>query len=232
MTIAGRIVLLAAPLLLVPAVPAGAQGAANVLPADAGRAVSTAFLLDLTNPTRTMPQYRVGVVDANLGLGMLVSPKGAPPAVELIAGAGQENAGWSRALVSAAADHIRDPQTNDFRFHVVRKILTAQNCPKMVPGVTDFYAGLEAALSAPINLADRPPLQRGIAADAGDYRIQITVDSAVLTLSRLGEMEHPLSNVLGPLVWVLMTCAASIPASSEQSYSFSYQQAIVRKDLQ
>jgi hypothetical protein len=211
--------------LLSIATSGAAQAPATILSTDAGRAVSTAFLVELTNPTRTVPKYRVGVVYADRGIGMLISPKGSPLAVEYIAGESQETASWSRALVDAAIGQVRNPQGNDFRFHVVRRILTAGNCAALATSVVDFYAGLEQTLSAPVLLADPPPIQRGIASHGGDVRIQVTVASAVLSLGRMGEMLHPLSQVLDQLQTTVLDCAKHIDASTEQDYAFSYQQA-------
>ena len=213
---------------------------------EAGRAISTAFLLQITDPARTSGKYTVGIVIA-AGQGMWVSPRGAPALVEYLHGRdttdftaviGDAQAFERTVLRSrvnrisplrlAATEQVAQGVSDfEFRFQAVRKTLSSENCPALNISVEEFYAGLEAALSVPIDLTAPPILPNAIITDATEYHIQLRIQDATLSLTRMGSDGHPLQLLLGRLHAVVDRCSITVPGS-DVTFWYSYPGAGIR----
>jgi hypothetical protein len=172
-------------------------------------------------------RYQIGIVEAETGFGMMLSRKGAPASIEYVGGAGADFRSASRTLISAAMEQVQSSPVPDFRFSVVRKVFNSVNCPGIDEHLATFYIALDSALSAPVSLASKPPGASRIVTDAEDLRIQVEIDSATLSLNRMGQNGHPIASQFGKLWQAVATCFEEVAVSGSNSYSFNYGQAIL-----
>jgi len=213
---------------------------------EAGRAISTAFLLQITDPARTSGKYTVGVV-ISAGQGMWVSPRGAPALVEYLHGRdttdftaviGDAQAFEREVLRSrvnrisplrlAAVEQVAQGVAGfEFLFQMIRKTISHENCPALSTAVEAFYAGLEAALSVPIDLTAPPIVPNAIITDTTDFHVQLRIQDATLSLTRMGTNGHPLQLLLNRLHTVVDRCSIDVPGS-EATFWYDYPGAGIR----
>jgi hypothetical protein len=183
---------------------------------DVGKAVSTTFLLDLTDPRRS--GYRIGVVNTQLASGMLLPIQGSEFPIEFIAGG--DNWLWAQAAAQARSKRPSDP----LRLAIDRRSIVQSSCPTFAVAAQRFFTELEATLARPIKLLEPPPAKHRltdaegneqIVLDGTSFLIQVALADATVIVVPDGWSEPALQQATYELHSVVSGCSNSAAPSIE-----------------
>lgn len=163
------------------------------------------LLMRLANPRNT--EYRVGIVNTAAEFGVLISPKGASPAVEYFRGYSTERG--SVTWLSWTARELLDSAADDLRLEVVRTTTDIQDCPELDAAIARLYAELEQALQDPILLSEVPqePRPRIVTVDGTSYVLQIWTGARALVIYPDRDIDLALHRASRELLSMVSGCA-------------------------
>lgn len=181
-----------------------------------GAAIAQALLMSLTNPRGT--EFRVGVTNTAAEFGVLLSPKGAEPAVEFLRGYSTErDSGWN---LSWTARELLDGAARNLTLEVIRTKIISHGCVGLGLAMDRFYSELDAALQSTISLSEVPqrPASDGIipvTVDGTSYLIQIWTGERTVIIHPDRDIDEELDNASGALLSLISGCSNTAPGKVE-----------------
>ena len=196
----------------------GAATSAEELPAfGVGKRISTAFLLELTDPHRT--GYRIGIVNTEVASGILLRRSDSPTSVQYVDGA--DSFLWAQAAEQLPSVRLEDRL--HFRAH--RRTFDANTCSDLPPLIAAFQNQLEVVLARHVSVTSSTPVKyrsidaeghEEITLDGTRFWIQVSLADATLIVTPDGSSEPPLQQATTILHSVLSRCANSVKPSTEK----------------